>query len=81
MGNQTTTTPDPLLSASAVAKWTGLDVTTLARKRQNGDGPPFVKMGKHQQSAVRYRRSAVEAWIAAQERRSTSDTSEAESAA
>ena len=68
---------DPLLPPRVVAEWTGESVSTLARHRVNGDGPPFVKIGTKRQSVVRYRRSDVERWIESQIRRSTSDRGDA----
>lgn len=54
-----------LLTAQEVAALIGLAEGTLANWRsQGGDiGPPFVKLG----GMVRYRRTDLEAWIAAQE--------------
>jgi excisionase family DNA binding protein len=43
--------------------------STLAKKRLNGDGPPFVRIGR----AIRYRRSDLDAWMARSVRRSTSE--------
>jgi hypothetical protein len=47
-------------------------VRTLQRKRLQGDGPPFVKIG----GAVRYRRSDLDQYIAQRRRLSTSDEGE-----
>jgi excisionase family DNA binding protein len=45
--------------------------STLAKKRLNdGDGPPFVRIGR----AIRYRRSDLDAWMSASIRTSTSET-------
>jgi excisionase family DNA binding protein len=43
--------------------------STLAKKRLTGEGPPFVRIGR----AVRYRRSDLDAWMAASIRTSTSE--------
>ena len=43
--------------------------STLAKKRLNGDGPPFVRIGR----AIRYRRSDLDAWMARSVRQSTSE--------
>lgn len=43
------------------AKIIGIAKTTLAIARMNGDGPPFVRVGR----AVLYRRVDLEAWITA----------------
>jgi excisionase family DNA binding protein len=44
--------------------------STLAKKRLNGNGPPFVRIGR----AIRYRRSDLDAWMSASIRTSTSET-------
>jgi excisionase family DNA binding protein len=44
--------------------------STLAKKRLNGDGPSFVRIGR----AIRYRRSDLDAWMSASIRTSTSET-------
>lgn len=53
-----------LLSAQEVSALIGLAEGTLANWRSQGGevGPPFVKLG----GMVRYRRTDLEAWIAAQ---------------
>jgi hypothetical protein len=60
---------DPLLPPEVVAELTGLTENYLAKRRMAGDGAPYVKIGK----TIRYRRSAVEAWLSQLERRSTTD--------
>jgi predicted DNA-binding transcriptional regulator AlpA len=49
---------------AAVAAWLGVSLRTLRRRwwLEHGYGPPIVRVGRF----VRYRRSDVEAWIAAQ---------------
>lgn len=37
---------------------------TLEKWRHQGDGPAYIRLGKH----VRYRSEDVEAWLAAQQR-------------
>jgi len=64
---------DPLLPPEVVAELTGLTRSRLAKLRMSGDGPRYVKLGK----AIRYRRSAVEAWLSQLERRSTTDAAPA----
>lgn len=54
---------DELLTREQVAKWLGLEAHTLACWRCSQKGPPMVKFGSGRSSAVRYRRSAVEAWL------------------
>jgi excisionase family DNA binding protein len=70
--------PEPAIGAFAdmldrqpAADYLGLSVPTLDRKRVNGDGPPYVKIG----SRVRYRRADLDAWLS---QRIVTSTSEAE---
>jgi predicted DNA-binding transcriptional regulator AlpA len=44
--------------------------STLNKERVRGDGPPYVKIRGRM---VRYSRQAVDQWLAAQTRRSTSE--------
>ena len=48
-----------LLSLSEVAEILGVPEATLYRWRYLGEGPPGYKVGRF----VRYRQSAVEAWL------------------
>lgn len=52
---------DELLTATQVAVEYQKSEGSLANMRSAGIGPEFVKVGR----SVRYRRSAVEAWVAA----------------
>ncbi|HEY5785022.1 MAG TPA: helix-turn-helix domain-containing protein [Microlunatus sp.] len=52
-------TSEPLISITDVSEMLGVPVATLYRWRYLGEGPPGYRIGRH----VRYRRSAVEAWI------------------
>lgn len=52
------------------ANYLGLAASTLEKKRLTGDGPEFVKLGGR---AVGYDIIALDAWLDAQRRRSTSD--------
>lgn len=61
---------DPLLNETEAAKYLGYQPRTLAGWRFKGGGPVFVRTSR---TSVRYRRSDLEAWIAARRRRSTSD--------
>lgn len=61
--------PAPL-DARRAADFLGLSPSTLAKWRVSGRGPSFVKLG----SRVAYRTDDLEAWLAAQVRRSTSDS-------
>jgi len=59
-----------LLTTIQAAARLNLSPSTLNKSRLTGDGPRFVKLG----SAVRYRSDDLDAWVSAQVRRSTSDT-------
>lgn len=59
-----------LLTDVEAADFLGLSRLTLRNWRYKGRGPRFCKLG----GAVRYDRTTLEAWLAAQERCSTSDT-------
>jgi predicted DNA-binding transcriptional regulator AlpA len=61
---------EPLLTVQEVSKLIGRSVTTLEKDRLYGTGPEYLKLGR----LVRYRPSAVQAWLAERARRSTSDT-------
>jgi predicted DNA-binding transcriptional regulator AlpA len=54
---------DQLLSLPEVSEMTGLATQTLYQLRARGEGPPSFLMVNR----VKYRRSAVEQWIAEQE--------------
>lgn len=60
---------DRLLRARDAAQILGLSESTLAKMRLSGAGPQFQKLGR----SVRYMRSAVESWVRARSRQSTSD--------
>ena len=47
--------------------------STLAKRRLNGDGPNFTRIGR----AIRYRRVDLDAWMAARLTGSTSELPEA----
>lgn len=55
---------DELLTREQVARMLGVAVHTLACWRCAEKGPPMVKFGSGRSAACRYRRSAVQAWIA-----------------
>jgi excisionase family DNA binding protein len=54
---------------AVVASRLGISVRTLERKRVDGTGPKFVRVGR----AVRYRESDLVEWLAEQTVRSTSE--------
>lgn len=56
---------DPLLRPIQVAHLLGVELSTIIRWRREHIGPDFVRLGHR---TVRYRRSAVDAFIAARER-------------
>lgn len=58
-----------LLTPRETAKRLCCSERKLERHRLHGDGPPFLKFG----GSVRYSVAELEAWIAANVRRSTSD--------
>lgn len=60
---------DVIFSPEDTSRYLGhrLSVQTLAKKRLDGSGPKFLKLG----SRVGYRRSSVDEWLAARERTST----------
>ena len=61
--------PHELRSPGFVARQLGTSIRTLERKRADGTGPKFVKVGR----LVRYTDHDLEAWIAAQTVGSTSE--------
>ena len=58
-----------LLSENEIAQIFGRAVPTLQKDRLCGTGPPFIKIGR----LVRYRPSAVQAWLDERIRQSTSE--------
>jgi excisionase family DNA binding protein len=55
-------TTDRLMTLPEVSELLGIPVATLYRWRHRGEGPRGYRIGRH----VRYRRSAVDAWIETQ---------------
>lgn len=53
-----------LLTQEELAAELGKSVAWAERARWNGSGPAFVKIGR----SVRYRRSAINAWLESQSR-------------
>lgn len=62
---------DLLVNTTQAADYLGLSPRTLERWRVGGGGPAYVVLGS---KSVRYRRSALDAFLAAGERTSTSQT-------
>ena len=64
------TTQNPIvLNAGQVAERLGLSASTLAKMRLSGDGPAYAKLGRR----VVYRPDDIDAWIASNRYRSTSE--------
>jgi predicted DNA-binding transcriptional regulator AlpA len=57
------------LTTKEAAFYVRLCESSLEKKRMQGDGPEFVKLGR----AVRYAQSALDAWMQANRRTSTAD--------
>jgi predicted DNA-binding transcriptional regulator AlpA len=53
-----------------LAAMTGISISTWNKRRLSGETPPYTKVGK----SVRYHLPTVQLWLAARQRRSTSDT-------
>jgi excisionase family DNA binding protein len=53
--------PERLMTIDEVAEYTRLSKSTLYKLGSQGRGPKAARLGKH----LRFRRSDVEAWIAA----------------
>ena len=66
---------DELLTNEQVAALLGIRPNTLEIWRCKGKGPPFIKLGDHPASPIRYQRSRVMAWIEANSHASTSSYS------
>ena len=63
---------DDLLNNEQTAAILGVKKNTLEIWRHKGKGPPFIKLGEHPSSPIRYQRSRVTAWISARTFTSTS---------
>lgn len=61
------------LTPTELAEELNVDPETLSRWRASGKGPRFVKLSPGRTGAIRYRREAVDEWIASKERRSTAE--------
>ena len=57
-----------MLRTEGAASYVGLTVSTLEKKRLDGSGPEYVKLGR----AVAYDTRALDAWLDANRRKSTS---------
>lgn len=54
-----TITVEPLAKTKSVAQYIGVSEQRLANMRMEGTGPEFIRLGR----AIRYKWSAVEAWV------------------
>ncbi|MFF0076581.1 helix-turn-helix transcriptional regulator [Streptomyces sp. NPDC005494] len=54
---------DELLSPRQVEELYGFQAQTLANWRWTGLGPDYIKMSPGKGGRIRYKRSAVEAWL------------------
>jgi hypothetical protein len=63
---------DELLTNEQTADLLGIQPNTLEHWRCAGKGPPFVKLGKHPASPIRYVKSRLMAWIDENTHESTS---------
>ena len=57
-----------LFTPSELSDFLGVSLSTLERWRCQGEGPPFIKIGRRR---IAYRSRAVRQWLEAQERSST----------
>ena len=69
MPGSATTEFSKYLTTRDLEKYTGISASTWNKRRLTGDGPEFVKVGR----SVLYPVNAVDQWLAARVRRSTSD--------
>ncbi len=68
---------DTCLNTDAAAQYLGVSRALLEKQRCTGGGPRFCKIGRR----VTYRRAALDEYLSARERRSTSDRGGQEQAA
>jgi excisionase family DNA binding protein len=52
-----------LLTTREAAQYVRLSRSTLERKRLDGSGPPFVKLGLGKRARVVYRRTELDHWL------------------
>ena len=67
--NQTIASYQALLTPNETAPVLKVSTSWLAKKRMEGDGPPFIKVGR----SVRYSPAALLQWIKSRQRLSTSE--------
>lgn len=56
--------PEMLLTPGEAAAFLKLSLSWLAKARQRGEGPPYVKLGR----SVRYSQSALTGWLRCNQR-------------
>jgi predicted DNA-binding transcriptional regulator AlpA len=61
--------PDRLLSVYEAARFLGLSVSTLNKRRFTGEGPRFIKLGRR----VLYDIADLKEWASERKRQSTSE--------
>ena len=54
---------DTLLTPREVEAEYGFTLTTLRNWRYTGEGPDYIKQSPGRGGRIRYRRSAIEAWL------------------
>jgi predicted DNA-binding transcriptional regulator AlpA len=62
--------PNEYVTVKGLAAITGISASTWNKRRLTGDTPPFTKVGK----SVRYHVPTIREWLAARQRRSTSES-------
>lgn len=60
---------DPLFEAKLAATYVSSSVSTLAKKRIDGTGPHYLKVGRK----VLYRKSALDAWLDSKTHKNTGE--------
>jgi excisionase family DNA binding protein len=61
--------PLNLLSPKEAAKVLKVSLSWLAKARMNGDGPPYIRIGR----SIRYSEAALLQWLKSRQRLSTSE--------
>lgn len=67
--NAKSESPHPTLRTPQAAEYCGSSASTFEKLRLTGGGPPYSKLGRR----VVYRVEDLDAWLASNRRRSTSD--------
>lgn len=61
---------DPCYIPSQASEYIGYSESTLAKKRMDGTGPEYLKLGKRK---VVYRKSALDRWLDSMKRKNTGE--------